>query len=59
MDRFLTLSVAERANAIQETAARMRLHPTPVEKDFWVCWMLRALFELSRPPLPVDCISTD
>ena len=47
MDRFLSLAAPEREAMIRETAARMQLHPTPVEKDFWVCWVLRELFALS------------
>lgn len=49
MDKFLSDSSAIRTLAIHETAARMQLHPTPVEKDFWVCYLLRALFSL-------DCV---
>ena len=44
MDKFLTYTAEQRERAIRETAARMQLHPTPVEKDFWVCWLLRELF---------------
>jgi hypothetical protein len=47
MDKFLTEPGERRAAAINETATRMRLHPTPVEKDFWVCWLLRELFSLT------------
>jgi len=47
MDKFLTEPGERRAAAIKETAARMQLHPTPVEKDFWVCWLLRELFSLT------------
>lgn len=47
MDKFLTYTAEQRERAIRETAARMQLHPTPVEKDFWVCWLLRELFNLS------------
>jgi hypothetical protein len=49
MDNFLAQSVNFRAVAIRETAARMKLHQTPVEKDFWVCYLLRELFAL-------DCV---
>jgi hypothetical protein len=47
MDKFLTYTAEQRERAIRETAARMQLHPTPVEKDFWVCWLLRELFSLT------------
>jgi hypothetical protein len=46
MDKFLTYTAEQRERAIRETAARMQLHPTPVEKDFWVCWLLRELFRI-------------
>jgi hypothetical protein len=49
MDKFLALAGSDRADAFQETAANMQLHPTPVEKDFWVCYLLRELFAL-------DCV---
>lgn len=49
MHKFLALSDADRSVSIKETAARMQLHPTPVEKDFWVCFLLRELFAL-------DCV---
>jgi len=49
MDKFLTLADSDREDAFRETAARMQLHPTPVEKDFWVCYLLRELFSL-------DCV---
>jgi len=31
-----------------QTAARLNLPEVAVEKDFWVCWTLRKLFELPR-----------
>lgn len=49
MDRFLAQPEAVRAAVIRETSARMQLHGTPVEKDFWVCYLLRELFRL-------DCV---
>lgn len=49
MDSFLSQPENTRAAAIRESAARMKLHPTPVEKDFWVCYLLRELFSL-------DCV---
>lgn len=49
MHKFLELNEIGRIAAIKETAARMQLHPTPVEKDFWVCFLLCELFAL-------DCV---
>ena len=46
MQHFLDLPPAQRAAVFTETAARLQLHPTPIEKDFWVCWLLRELFTL-------------
>lgn len=47
MHKFLSLPKPTQAAAIQETAAQMQLHPVPVEKDFWVCVLLRELFALN------------
>lgn len=46
MDRFIQLSDDERRRYFVQTAERMRLSPQIIEKDFWVCWMLRELFAL-------------
>lgn len=46
MRSFARRSREEREVVIRETAARRSLHPTPVEKDFWVCWLLQELFDL-------------
>ncbi len=46
MDEFLKISQEEQEELIRETANRLSLHPTPVEKDFWVCLLLRELFAL-------------
>jgi hypothetical protein len=36
----------ERAELFLLTADRMRFHPVNVEKDFWVCWLLKQLFTI-------------
>ncbi|HBA84491.1 MAG TPA: nucleotidyl transferase AbiEii/AbiGii toxin family protein [Verrucomicrobia bacterium] len=46
MDAFLHLSAEQRRNAFAETEARLGLNRTSVEKDLWVCWTLRELFQL-------------
>lgn len=46
MDRFLSLTPDDRARAFEQAAARRGLSPGSVEKDFWVCLMLRELFTL-------------
>jgi predicted nucleotidyltransferase component of viral defense system len=46
MDTFLRLPIEERRLAYQQVDAQMRLQAVSVEKDFWVCWTLRELFNL-------------
>ncbi len=41
---FLSASPDERRGAFLTTAARMNTAEVNVEKDFWVCWTLQALF---------------
>jgi hypothetical protein len=36
----------ERADVFAETADRKGLPEAVVEKDFWVCWMLKQLFSI-------------
>jgi len=48
MSLFTQLPVAERAAFVREAAARLNVLPVIVEKDFWVCWMLRQLFQSSH-----------
>lgn len=47
MDNIVELSSAERRELFSETAARMGLRPGAVEKDFWICWLLKELFSTS------------
>lgn len=49
MESVALLSPTQRAELFSETAARMRMTPAVVEKDFWVCWTLGRLF--SQPDL--------
>jgi hypothetical protein len=53
MDKIARLSRDERSEIIQETARRIDLTPSAVEKDFWVVWTLDKLF---RSPLLADKI---
>lgn len=41
---FLDLPVSERALYFEQTSLRRGLYPAIMEKDFWVCWLLRLLF---------------
>lgn len=47
MDDFIRQPSEERRVYFEQTAARMRLSPQIVEKDFWVCWTLKELFGLT------------
>lgn len=46
MDAFLRRDAAHRRDIFVEAGRRMSLLPASIEKDFWVCWTLRALFSL-------------
>jgi hypothetical protein len=46
METFLTVPVERRRMFCEEAHARLGLAPASIEKDFWVCWTLRALFRL-------------
>ncbi|MCU0646943.1 MAG: nucleotidyl transferase AbiEii/AbiGii toxin family protein [Gemmatimonadaceae bacterium] len=47
MTAFATLPPNERALVLTEAAGRLGLLPVIVEKDFWVCWILARLFEIT------------
>ena len=44
MDKIARLSPNQRNELFSETSAKMGIDTSLVEKDFWVCWMLRLLF---------------
>lgn len=46
MDVFLTQPVERQRLVYEEAARRLGLSAGSVEKDLWVCWILRALFRL-------------
>lgn len=46
MKAFIELPVERRRLVCTETGAQLNLFEIAVEKDFWVCWTLRKLFEL-------------
>lgn len=50
MDTFARLSPKDRKAYIEETASRRNTTATVIEKDFWVCWTLRQLFDLKEIP---------
>lgn len=52
MDEVARLPARERADLFTEAASRRGLVPAILEKDFWVCWMLKRIFTLpGRNPL--------
>jgi nucleotidyltransferase AbiEii toxin of type IV toxin-antitoxin system len=50
MDDFAKHKPAERQPYFDETAARRTSTATAIEKDFWICWTLKHLFELEGIP---------
>jgi hypothetical protein len=44
MDRIATGGAKDRRDLFSETASRLGMNPAIVEKDFWVCWVLKHLF---------------
>jgi hypothetical protein len=46
VDAFLRLSSRDRRLACLQVEDRMGLQAASAEKDFWVCWTLRALTRL-------------
>ena len=44
MESVALFTPAQRRELFFETAARKRMTPSIVEKDFWVCWTLGRLF---------------
>jgi len=46
LDKVATRDTGFRLRLFEETASRMDLDPLIVEKDFWVCWTLKRLFNL-------------
>lgn len=46
MNKFLTLTEAQRRTVFEQTAIRIKLPVTSIEKDFWVTEILNILFSL-------------
>lgn len=46
MNRIARMSAKERGGIFEETAERKGLATAIVEKDFWVCWVLKQLFSI-------------
>ena len=46
MNRIARMTADERAEVFAETADRKGLPEAIIEKDFWVCWVLKQLFSI-------------
>jgi hypothetical protein len=46
VNKVAQMPAEERADLFAETAARKALQEAIIEKDFWVCWMLKQLFSI-------------
>ena len=46
MNKVAQMPARERADLFAETAVRKALPEAIIEKDFWVCWMLKQLFSI-------------
>jgi hypothetical protein len=44
MDRIATGPASDRRDLFSESASQLGMNPAIVEKDFWVCWILKHLF---------------
>jgi hypothetical protein len=48
MDNLVAGSASNRRDLFRESASRLGMNRAIVEKDFWVCWILKLLF--AEPP---------
>jgi len=48
MDKFVLLSDKDKRAYFEVAAANLNVMPQLIEKDFWVCWMLKILFSLPK-----------
>jgi len=46
MDKFVLLTHKDKRAYFEVAAANLNIMPQLVEKDFWVCWILKTLFSL-------------
>ena len=46
MNKIAQMSTKDRAGIFSETADRKNVADAIVEKDFWVCWVLKQLFSI-------------
>ncbi|TIU22416.1 MAG: nucleotidyl transferase AbiEii/AbiGii toxin family protein [Mesorhizobium sp.] len=48
MDSFARQDASDRAAVFGESGALLGVASIIIEKDFWVCWTLKRLFELQK-----------
>jgi len=48
MDKFVLLSDKDKRAYFEVAAADLNVMPQLIEKDFWVCWMLKIIFSLPK-----------
>lgn len=48
MDKVALLDTSDRAALFGETGAVRGVANTVIEKDFWVCWTLKRLFDAEK-----------
>jgi len=46
LNNVVQMNGLQRTEVFRETAARMGVADAIIEKDFWVCWMLKQLFSI-------------
>ena len=46
MDKFVLLPQKDKRAYFEVAAANLNIMPQLIEKDFWVCWILKILFAL-------------
>ncbi len=54
---FLELPADERGLYIEQAAVRRNVSPVPLEKDFWVYWLLGMLFRSVPPSIQLRLLS--
>src|SRR6185312_11435099 len=52
MDKVALLDASDRAALFGQTGAARGVANTVIEKDFWVCWTLKRLFEMPKKDAP-------
>lgn len=58
MDNFLLLKDSDKQVYFEVVADELDVMPQLIEKDFWVCWMLKTLFSLPTAGSHLTCASS-